>query len=83
VNQLFKYFKNAYDSIRKVALYNILFDSGIPMKLVRLIKRCLNETYSRIRVGKNLSDMFPSKNGLKQGAALSPLLFNCAVRACH
>jgi hypothetical protein len=34
----------------------------------------LNETYDRVRVGKHLSDMFPVKNGLKQGAALSPLL---------
>ena len=40
---------------------------------------CLTETYSRVRVGKNLSDMFPSRNGLKQGGALSPLLFNFAL----
>jgi hypothetical protein len=46
------------------------------MKLVRLIKICLTEKYSRVRVGKNLSDMFPIRNGLKQGDALSPLLFN-------
>jgi len=36
----------------------------------------LNDTYSRFWVGKHLSDMFPIKNGLKQGDALSPLLFN-------
>jgi len=46
------------------------------MKLVRLIKMCLTETYSRVRVGKILSDMFPIRNGFKQGDALSPLLFN-------
>jgi len=46
------------------------------MKLVRLIKMCLIETYSRVHVGKHLSDMFPMKNGLKQGDALLPLLFN-------
>jgi len=49
------------------------------MKLVRLIKMCLTETYSRVRVGKNLSDMFPLRNGLKQGDALSPSLFNFAL----
>jgi len=32
---------------------------GIPMKLVKLIKFCVNETYSRVQVGKHLSDMFP------------------------
>jgi len=35
---------------------------------------CLNETYGRVQVGKHLSDMFPIKNGLKQGGDLSPLL---------
>jgi len=49
------------------------------MKLVRLIKQCLNETCSRVRVGKHLSDMFPIKNGLKQRVVLSPLLFNFAL----
>ena len=49
------------------------------MKMVRLIKMCLTETYSRVRVGKNLSDMFPIRNGLKQGDDLSPLLFNFAL----
>jgi len=40
---------------------------------------CLTETYIRVRVGKNLSDRFPIRNGLKQGDALSPLLFNFAL----
>ena len=40
---------------------------------------CLNDTYSRACVGKLLSDMFPIQNGLKQGDALSPLLFNFAL----
>jgi hypothetical protein len=49
------------------------------MKMVRLIKMCLTETYSRVRVGKHLSDMFPIKNDLKQGNALSPLPLNFAL----
>jgi hypothetical protein len=40
---------------------------------------CLNETYSRVRIGKNLSDKFSTENGLKQGDALSSLLFNFAL----
>jgi hypothetical protein len=39
---------------------------------------CLNETYSKVCIGKLLSDKFPIQNGLKQGDALSPLLFNFA-----
>jgi hypothetical protein len=37
-----------------------------------------NETYSKVRIGKHLSDTVPIQNGLKQGDALSPLLFNSA-----
>ena len=39
----------------------------------------LTKTYSRVWVGKNLSDMSPIRNGFKQGDALSPLLFNSAL----
>ena len=34
---------------------------------------------ARVRVGKDLSEMFPIRNVLKQGDALSPLLFNFAL----
>jgi len=37
---------------------------------------CLNETYIRVWLCKRSSDMFHNKNGLKQGDALSPLLFS-------
>jgi hypothetical protein len=57
-------------------LYNILIEFGVPLKLLRLIKMCLNETYSKVRIGKHLSESFPFQNCLKQGDALSPLLFN-------
>jgi hypothetical protein len=60
-------------------LYNILIDSGMPIKLIRLIEMCLNEAYSKVRIGKHLSDSFLIQNGLKQGDALSPLLLNLAL----
>jgi hypothetical protein len=40
---------------------------------------CLNDTYSKVCIGKLLSDKFPIQNGLKQGDALSSLLFNFAL----
>jgi hypothetical protein len=74
VHQLFIDFKKASDSVKREVLYNILLDFGIPKKLVRLLKICLNETYSKACVGKLLSDKYPIQNVLKQGDALSPLL---------
>ena len=79
VHQLFIDFKKTYDSVRKEVLCKILIEFGIPRKLVRLVKMSLTETYSRARVGKNVSDRFPIRYGLKQGDALSPILFNFAL----
>jgi hypothetical protein len=59
-------------------LYNSLIECGIPVELINLIKMCLNEICSTVRVGKHVSDMFPIRNGFKQGDALSPLLYYLA-----
>jgi hypothetical protein len=60
-------------------LYSILIEFEVTMKLVRLIKMCLNKMYSKVRIGKHLSDNFPIQNVLKQVDALWPLLFNFAL----
>jgi len=46
---------------------------GTPMKLLRLIKMCLNETYSRVWVEKQLSELFPIKKSLQQ---VPPMICN-------
>jgi hypothetical protein len=80
VHQIFRDLKELYGSFRREVLYNILVEFGVPMKQIRLIKMCLIEICSRVRIGKNLSDMFPIRDGLKQGGALSPLLFKLASK---
>ena len=82
VHQLFIDFKKAYDSVRREVLYNILIEFGVPKKLVRLVKMCLTETYSRVRVGKNVSDMFPITNGLKQRFSIA-IAFQLCLGVCH
>ena len=48
-------------------LYSIIIIS-----VVIIIKMFLNETYSRVQVGKHLSDMFPIKNSLKKEMLYHP-----------
>jgi hypothetical protein len=68
--------KKIYDSVSREVLYNIPIEFGVPMKLVRQIKMCSNETYI---LSPCMSDNF-----LIQGDDLSPLHFNfafeCAIR---
>jgi len=46
----------------------------------RFYLRKLNDvTYSRVRVGKTLFNMFPVRKCLEQGNSLSPLFFNFAL----
>jgi hypothetical protein len=44
--------KKVYDSLRKEILCNILTEFGVPMKLVWLIKMCLNRMKSKVHRGK-------------------------------
>jgi hypothetical protein len=70
VRQLFRDFKENYDSFRRKGLYTILTDFGVLVKLVRLTEMCIKESYSKVLIGKHLSDTFLIQN------ALSPQLLN-------
>jgi hypothetical protein len=49
MNQLIIEIKKENDSVRRGGLYNIVIEFGTPLKLARLIKVSLNETYSGAR----------------------------------
>jgi hypothetical protein len=57
VHQLFEDFEEAYDSVMREVLYNILIEFGVSVKLVRLIKMCLNEMYSKVHIGSGRSEL--------------------------
>jgi hypothetical protein len=81
VHQLFIDFKKVYDSVKREVLYNILLEFGIPKKLLMLINMCLNETYSKVRIGKLLSDKFSIQHGLKRGDVLSLFFFHWLLQS--
>jgi hypothetical protein len=68
-----------YNIVTVTVLYNIviLFVSSRNLKVK--IKKCVNEIYSRVRVGKYLFVVFPIKSVLKKGDALSPTFFKFAL----
>ncbi|KAF0702148.1 craniofacial development protein 2-like, partial [Aphis craccivora] len=77
--KVFVDFRKAYDSIHRDSLYNILQEFGFPRKLIALTRICMNDTKYQVRVDQTLSEEFEVITGLKQGDALSPLLFNIAL----
>jgi hypothetical protein len=52
---------------------------GIPKKLIGLTKMCMENTQYQIRIDNTLSEAFEVNTGLKQGDALSPMLFNLVL----
>lgn len=79
MHHIFIDFKQAYDSVLRVELWQAMAELSIPQKLIKLTQMCVNGSKSRVRIGSTVSSAFDINNGLKQGDALSPLLFNIAL----
>ena len=73
---LFVDYKAAFDSPIREKLYEAMSELGIPTKLIRLCRMTLNNTRSSVKVGKELTDPFDTRRGLRQGDTLSCDLFN-------
>jgi hypothetical protein len=82
VHQLFIDFKKACDSVRREVLLNILTEIEIPTKLVTLIKMCLNETYSKVCIGKHLFE-FSYPKWSKTRRCFIITVFQLCCRICH
>ncbi|CAK1591299.1 unnamed protein product [Parnassius mnemosyne] len=81
-HHLFVDFKAAYDNVHRSFLYQAMMEIGIPTKLVRLTEMTLRNSQSVDRVQTNVSEPFRTNDGLRQGDALSCLLFNIALDKC-
>ena len=73
---LFVDYKAAFDSPIREKLYEAMSELGIPTKLIRLCKMTLNNTRSSVKIGKDLTESFDTRRGLRQGDTLSCDLFN-------
>ena len=79
IHQLFVDFKQAYDSIKRSALFAIMEEFGFPKKLINLTKATLTDTKCKVLIQNILSDPFDITTGLRQGDKLSTILFNLAL----
>ena len=76
---LFIDFKQAYDSIYRPSMWQIMHDFGIPKKLIKMTQVCMEGSKCKVKIGNRISDAFETKSGLRQGCTLSPLLFNLVM----
>lgn len=76
---MFVDFKKAYDSIHRQSLLNILMEFNFPIKLIKLIEATLKNTEIKVKVSSKASSPVKVTIGLRQGDALSSILFNLVL----
>ena len=77
--QIFIDFKQAYDSINRTSMWNIMAEFNIPSKLINLVKACYRNSKACVQVGQRRTAEFEIRSGLRQGCLLSPILFNMVL----
>ena len=70
---------NAFDTVERSMLWEVLRRSGCPEKFVNLIRRLQDGMESRVRVGDLVSESFGVLRVMKQGCILAPVLFNLYI----
>ena len=65
----------AFDRVRHIDLFNVLFKRNMCALVRRMLMTMYSDQRIQVRWSNALSEMFHKKNGVKQGAVLSPKLF--------
>jgi hypothetical protein len=81
LHNLFINFKQAFDSINRGRMLNDLLILGITKKLVQLLSVTMVGSKATVRVDNQHTSTFPITNGVKQGDALSSILFDLVLDA--
>ena len=81
LHNLYIDFKQAFDSVNSGRMLNDLMIVGIPKKLVQLISVTMTGSKATVRVDNQYTPAFPITNGVRQGDALSSILFDLDLEA--
>lgn len=68
-------YEKAFDALKREYIWMALDARGIPQKIINIIKSSYEESKCRVLHDGALSDSFTTNSGVRQGCALSPLLF--------
>jgi len=67
--------KAAFNSLDRAALWTLLLSTGLPQKIVDLMKELYTDTVSAVRIGGHLSEWFTTGSGVRQGCTIAPNIF--------
>ena len=81
VHNLFLDFKQAFDSVNRDRMLNDLMILGIPKKLVQILSLTVAGSKAIVRGDNQYTSTFPIISGLRQGDALSSILFDLVLEA--
>ena len=68
-------YEKAFDSVDRETLWKLIRQYGIPEKFVTLVCHTYEGMKCKVAHGRQLSDSFEMKIGVRQGCLLSPFLF--------
>ncbi|KAK1278012.1 hypothetical protein QJS04_geneDACA022673 [Acorus gramineus] len=68
-------FAKAYDNVDREFLLKVMAVHGFSSRWIRMISQCINSARASVCVNGSLAGYFNLNKGLRQGDALSPLLF--------
>jgi len=72
-------YEKAFDSLDRNVLWDLMANSGIPSKIISLVRNTYEEANCRFLHEGGLTESFSIKSGVRQGCLLSPFLFLLAV----
>jgi hypothetical protein len=81
LHNIFIDFKQAFDKVNRQKLYESLKVLKIPTKLIELVKTTLVNSRAVVEVCQGRTEVFNINTGLRQGDALSTILFNLVLEA--